>query len=98
MVSLINYCIGRYGVQFVLARFIPEDVESRWRVRAERVYERYGLWSLLLAGMPFIGDPLTAIAGAFKINLMLFSVLVVIGRIIKLVLLLTLTDAAVNLF
>ncbi|MEL6150386.1 MAG: YqaA family protein [Chloroflexota bacterium] len=89
--NLINYYIGRYGYDFVLTRFFmnrddddqKQNTPDRWMKRAEQVYERYGVWTLLLSGTPFIGDPLTTVAGAFRVNLWVFFVLVFIGKVWK---------------
>ena len=48
--------------------------------RAGRWFSRYGVWSLLLAWVPVIGDPLTFAAGILKVNFRLFVVLVAIGK------------------
>ena len=43
-------------------------------------FNRYGKWSLLLAWVPIIGDPLTLFAGMLKVNFGLFLLLVTIGK------------------
>ena len=45
------------------------------------VLGKYGLWSLLLAWVPVIGDPLTVVAGALRVDLVRFTVLVAIGKV-----------------
>lgn len=100
--NLLNYGIGRYGAKFFLARYLESDSddhrEQKWLGRAERLYERYGVWTLLLSGTPFVGDPLTTVAGGFGVNLAVFSVLVIIGKLIKFALLLGATDLVVGWF
>lgn len=113
--NLINYAIGRYGYQAVMARFVGKkgkekendessanaeqnDKADKWAQRAENLYTRYGVWTLLLSGLPFIGDPLTTVAGAFRVKLWVFIVLVLIGKIVKFVLLLGAVDGIANLF
>ena len=105
--NLVNYGVGKYGAAFVLARFFPDTVsnsnneddesDNRWMGRAQRLYERYGVWSLLLSGTPFIGDPLTTVAGAFNVNLLTFSALVLVGKVAKFALLLGAVDVVANL-
>lgn len=41
---------------------------------------RYGVWSLLLSWLPIIGDPLTVVAGALRVGLLRFVLLVSIGK------------------
>jgi membrane protein YqaA with SNARE-associated domain len=98
--NLVNYAVGRYGAKFFLSRWVGDGQsdEKGWRQRAERLYERYGVWTLLFSGTPFIGDPLTTVAGGFGVSLLTFSVLVIIGKLVKFALLLGVTDAALVLF
>jgi membrane protein YqaA with SNARE-associated domain len=48
--------------------------------RAAAWFRRYGAWSLLLSWLPIIGDPLTAVAGALRVGLLRFVVLVSLGK------------------
>jgi membrane protein YqaA with SNARE-associated domain len=48
--------------------------------RAGQVFRRYGVWSLLFAWLPFVGDALTVVAGAARVPIGLFVVLVGIGK------------------
>jgi membrane protein YqaA with SNARE-associated domain len=106
--NLVNYAVGRYGTKFFRQKLLqnktdaPPDEspspnpktadENSWQARAEYLYDRYGVFSLLLSGVPFIGDPLTVIAGGFRVNLVVFSILVIIGKLVKFALLLGLID------
>lgn len=99
--NLVNYAVGRYGAKFFVSRWVADDDDdsaNRWRQRAERLYERYGVWSLLLSGTPFVGDPLTTVAGGFGVNLVTFSALVIAGKLVKFALLLGVTDVVLGLF
>jgi membrane protein YqaA with SNARE-associated domain len=51
--------------------------------RAQRWYQRYGFWSLLLAWAPVGGDALTLIAGIMKVRLWLFLLLVGSGKALR---------------
>jgi membrane protein YqaA with SNARE-associated domain len=88
--NLINYALGRWGARWAVAHKIlrPPSENDVWQARAMRVYRRYGVYSLLLTGLPFIGDPLTVLAGAGEIRLLSFSVWVIIGKIVKFVIIL----------
>jgi membrane protein YqaA with SNARE-associated domain len=43
-------------------------------------YKKFGVWSLLFAWLPVIGDPLTLVAGALRVNWLTFVVLVTLGK------------------
>ena len=64
--------IGATGSWFPLT---PAQYET-----ASRYFTRYGLWSLLFAWLPFVGDPLTVVAGVLRVPLARFIVLVAIGK------------------
>lgn len=76
--SVINWVLGRYIAHFRDRRWFPFsqrsiDGASRW-------YQRWGVWSLLLAWTPFLGDPLTLVAGILRTNLWVFLALVTVGK------------------
>lgn len=76
--STINWVLGRYLMHFRNRRWFP--VKERMIDRAARWYRRWGVWTLLLAWAPVVGDPLTLVAGMLKTNLWLFLTLVTIGK------------------
>lgn len=76
--SLINWLLGRYVMHFKDCKWFP--VNAKNLKKAEAMYQKYGVWTLLLAWLPFIGDPLTIVAGMFKTNLWIFTVLVTLGK------------------
>ena len=43
-------------------------------------YKRYGQWTLLLSWAPFIGDPITVMAGIFKVPLKTFLLIVAVAK------------------
>ncbi|MDD3325136.1 MAG: DedA family protein [Sulfurospirillaceae bacterium] len=58
--SFVNYWLGKYALVFSLSkRYITENQIQK----AEKLFERYGSWSLLFSWAPIIGDPLTFVAG-----------------------------------
>lgn len=63
--SLINVWLGRYARCFQDRRWFPASRAGL--ARAERWYYRFGEWSLLLSWAPLIGDPLTVLAGVFRL-------------------------------
>src|SRR5262245_17322516 len=76
--SVVNWALGLWFAHFSGRRWFPID-ESAY-ARAVGWYNRFGIWSLLFAWVPVIGDPLTAVAGALRVPLLRFVVLVTIGK------------------
>ena len=77
--SVINWLLGRGIERFRDRRWFP--VKHGALLRAERWYHRYGRWSLLLSWAPFIGDPLTVVAGVLREPLPVFLALVTIAKV-----------------
>ena len=77
--SLVNWCLGRFLIRYRDRRWFP--VSERRYYQAVTWYERFGVWSLLFAWLPIIGDPLTVIAGALRVRLLPVVVLVSIGKL-----------------
>ncbi|OGQ91034.1 MAG: hypothetical protein A2464_11655 [Deltaproteobacteria bacterium RIFOXYC2_FULL_48_10] len=76
--SVVNYGLGAFGGRLILHKWwrMPEPEIQR----AEKRFRKYGIFSLLLAWVPVIGDPLTVAAGVVKINFFLFLLLVGLGK------------------
>lgn len=77
--SMLNWLIGRGVERFRDRRWFPAS-ESQLD-RAQQYYRRFGYWSLLLAWVPVIGDPLTLVAGIMREPLWRFLILVSTGKI-----------------
>jgi membrane protein YqaA with SNARE-associated domain len=79
--AVVNWLLGRYLLHFQDRRWF---YFSRTQIeRAQRWFQRYGFWSLLLAWAPVGGDALTLIAGIMKVRLWLFLVLVGTGKALR---------------
>jgi membrane protein YqaA with SNARE-associated domain len=63
--SLINVALGRGARRLRTRRWFP--VSRRALARGTLWYHRIGAWSLLLSWAPVIGDPLTVLAGVFRL-------------------------------
>ncbi|WP_301583905.1 YqaA family protein [Halomonas alkaliantarctica] len=63
--SMINVTLGRYARQFQHRRWFPASPAGL--ARAEHWYKRFGEVSLLLSWAPVFGDPLTVLAGVFRL-------------------------------
>ena len=76
--SLTSYAIGYYGGPLVAKKMLKiSDEEFK---AARRRFRKYGTWSLLLAWVPVIGDPITLVAGVLKVRLFWFVTLVAIAK------------------
>jgi membrane protein YqaA with SNARE-associated domain len=76
--SCVNWVLGRFFSSFRDRRWFPVDEKSYERAAAW--FRRYGVWSLLLSWLPIIGDPLTAVAGALRVDFLWFVILVSLGK------------------
>jgi membrane protein YqaA with SNARE-associated domain len=79
--SLVNDTLGYWASLGVIKRWLNLS-EQEFNV-AEQRFKKYGLWSLLLAWVPIIGDPLTVVAGLLRIRLLWFLILVSIGKLLR---------------
>ncbi len=76
--SVFNWWLGGYARHLQTRPWFPfkaADIDT-----AAARFERYGLWILLLAWVPVIGDPLTFIAGVLRVRLVPFLALVTAGK------------------
>ena len=76
--SAVNWLLGRYLLHFQDRRWFPFRAD-RLGV-AQRWFQRYGVWSLLLAWAPIGGDALTFIAGMMRVRFDLFFLLTLVGK------------------
>ncbi len=76
--AVVNWVLGRYLLHFQDRRWFP--VKQQHLARAQAWFQRYGVWSLLLAWLPVGGDPLTFVAGIMRVRLAVFIVLVAAGK------------------
>lgn len=73
-----TYFIGIFGSDFFIRKILRLD--ERDSTRAAKLYQRYGVWSLLLSWLPIVGDPLCLLAGTFRTPFSLFSLVVLLGK------------------
>jgi membrane protein YqaA with SNARE-associated domain len=79
--AVVNWLLGLYLLHFQDRRwfyFSREQID-----RAQRWFQRYGFWSLLMAWAPVGGDALTLVAGIMKVRLWLFLLLVGSGKALR---------------
>lgn len=77
--AVVNWWLGRKAETFKDRRWFP--VKPAALEKAQLFYHRYGRWSLLLSWVPFIGDPLTVVAGVMRENLAVFLILVTAAKV-----------------
>lgn len=76
--SCVNWLLGRFCMQYQDTRWFP--LSEKQIARGESWFHQYGRWSLLLAWLPVIGDPITLAAGLARVRLVPFLLLVSIGK------------------
>jgi len=79
--AVINWIIGRYLLQFKEASWFP--INNTTLIKAQKRFSHRGVWVLLLAWLPVIGDPLTLVAGVLRVNLITFVLLVGVGKCLR---------------
>ena len=79
--SVINWWLGRFAERFKKRTWFP--VSERKLGIAQRHYKKYGRYSLLLSWVPFIGDPITVVAGVMREPLWSFVVFVTIAKSLR---------------
>ena len=76
--ALVNWVLGRFLHRYRDRRWYP--VTPQQHERAADWFRRFGIWSLLLAWVPIIGDPLTLVAGLARVRFLPFLLLVGLGK------------------
>nr|WP_245215773.1 YqaA family protein [Pararoseomonas baculiformis] len=76
--AVLNWLLGLYIERFRGRRWFP--VPDKALDRAQRWFNRFGMWSLLLSWLPLGGDALTVVAGVLRVPFWRFLVLVALGK------------------
>ena len=76
--SSVNWYLGKKILIFKDKKWFP--VNEKQIAKSEMYFKKHGIWSLLLAWVPIIGDPLTVIAGVLRVNFFTFLLLVSISK------------------
>ncbi|MDA0655900.1 MAG: DedA family protein [Proteobacteria bacterium] len=89
--SVVNWTLGRFCLKWRDRRWFPAkpaqlEAASGW-------FNRYGVWVLLLAWVPIVGDPLTVVAGLLRVRFWLFLILVAVGKVGRYAVLLKISGA-----
>ena len=72
--SVFNWLLGYYLLKHLTKKWFPFkqdqiDQASSW-------FKKFGIWSLLFAWVPIIGDPITMVAGILRVKFTIFLILV----------------------
>lgn len=89
--SAVNWALARFFLHFEDRRWFPFKRDKL--ARAQGWFQRYGVWSLLMAWAPIGGDALTFVAGLMRVRFGLFLLLVGIGKATRYALILWLIEA-----
>ena len=76
--AAVNWILGRFLTRFETRRWFPFKPDSLRR--GQNWFQKYGVWSLLFAWLPIVGDALTFIAGVMRVRFELFFILTAIGK------------------
>ena len=77
--SVFNWVCGYYVNYFIKKPWFP--ISENKIQKGTKIFNKYGKWSLLLSWVPFIGDPITFVAGTLRYSLIPFVILVSIGKV-----------------
>ncbi len=77
--SSVNWYLGKKILIFKDKKWFPAN--ERQIAKGEIYFKKYGIWSLLLAWVPIIGDPLTIVAGVLRVKFFTFLLLISISKI-----------------
>ena len=75
--SIINYTIGFQGKEYLQKK---DKISPKQLEKSEKLFQKYGGWTLLLSWTPIIGDPLTLIAGVLKYDIKWFIIIVALAK------------------
>jgi len=79
--SCVNYTLGLYIIKFKTKSWFP--FKGNQILKATNWFNRFGVYSLFFAFLPIVGDPLTLIAGMFRVSFLIFIILVSFGKILR---------------
>lgn len=69
-----NYYVGKYIRKFENKKWFP--IKEKYLQKAQLLFQKHGARTLLLSGIPFIGDPITVAAGMSRVDIWIFLPLV----------------------
>ena len=94
--SLFNWVCGFYINFFIKRSWFP--INNKIIDRGNKLFKKYGKWSLLISWFPLIGDPITFAAGTLRYPIIPFLVLVSIGKVGRYLIIYLSIIWAINIF
>jgi len=82
--AVVNWWIGGWLTHWQEKKWFP--IKAKNLEHASRVFNKWGQPSLLLAWTPFLGDPLTFVAGLLRVPIIPFLIYVTIGKSVRYIL------------
>ena len=79
--SILNWLLGFYSRNFTTKKWFPFN--EKQINRSSKWFNKFGIWSLLFAWLPIIGDPLTLVSGLLRVKFINFVILVTIGKVFR---------------
>ncbi len=79
--AAVNWVMGRYLLYFQDRKWFP--FKTNQLHKAQHWFQKYGVWSLLMAWAPVGGDALTFIAGIMKVRFWVFLLLTFAGKAVR---------------
>ena len=76
--AVVNWFLGQFCLHWRDSRWFP--ISADHLERGSIWFRRFGVWSLLFAWLPVIGDPITFVAGVAGVRFPVFLTLVLIGK------------------
>ncbi len=92
--SVVNYVLGWQAMRFADRPWFPANPKKM--ARAQRWFERWGVWILLFSWMP-LGDAITLLSGVMRTRFWLFFVLVATGKTLRYIALALVTSGVLAL-
>lgn len=79
-------------IMLLVGRVIPN--RRKIKPRTEYYINRYGAWTLLLSGMPFMGDILPIAGGWFRLNIWQSALAILIGKGVRYLIIIAFLEVA----
>ena len=79
--SILNWCIGYFLTNLKDRKWFP--INKSQLTRASSWFLKYGKSTLFLSWVPIIGDPLTIIAGIFRVPIYTFILIVSLAKTMR---------------
>jgi len=79
--SVVNYGLGRMALHYQSRKWFP--VSPAALTKAQGWFDHWGQYSVLLAWVPVIGDPITVAAGVMRMRFWVFLLLVSISKTLR---------------